>query len=340
GGGPDGGCERGAAGPDVGRGVPDDRAADRGGDRRRHGRADTGRPRRPDLRHRRRPRPARRGAGPRQDDAGAHPCRGARPRVQPHPIHPRPDAGRHHRHQHPGRGRGRPAPLCLPARADLLQPGPRRRDQPGNPQDPVRPARGDAGEDCLRRQRHPPALPALLRPRHPESAGDGGHLSPARGAARPLLLQAPRPVPHRRRPDRDRAPHHDARLRRRRKGRRRRHDLRHGGPCSAGADRHPRHRLRGPPGPRHASGGGGGGAGCPPLCPLRRQPAWGASDRARRQDPGPDRGPAQRLLRRRPGRRPPRSPPPADPQLRGRSGRHLPRRRAHHPPPGGARGGV
>ena len=40
--------------------------------------------------------------------------RGARSRLQPHPVHARPDAGRHRRHQHHRRGGGR-APVPLPA---------------------------------------------------------------------------------------------------------------------------------------------------------------------------------------------------------------------------------
>ncbi len=92
--------------------------------------------------------------------------------VQPDPVHAGPDAGRHHRHEHPHRG-GRPARLPVPARADLRQPRPRRRDQPGDAQDPVEPARGDAGAPGHGR---PPALPArgaVLRPRDPEPARDG-----------------------------------------------------------------------------------------------------------------------------------------------------------------------
>ena len=79
-------------------------------------------------------------------------------------------------HEHPHRG-GRPARLPVPAGSDLREPRPRRRDQPGDAQDPVEPARGDAGAPGHGR---PPALPAraaVLRPRHAEPARDGGDVS-------------------------------------------------------------------------------------------------------------------------------------------------------------------
>ena len=144
--------------------------------------------------------------GPGQDDARAHDRRRHRLLVQPHPVHAGPDAGRHHRHEHPRRG-GRPAGLPVPARPDLRQPRPGRRDQPGDAQDPVEPARGDAGAPGHGR---PPALPArsaVLRARDPEPARDGGHVSPARGPARPVLLQGHGPVPVRGGPRRDHGPH-------------------------------------------------------------------------------------------------------------------------------------
>ena len=51
-----------------------------------------------------------------------------------------------------------------------------------------------------------PARPAVLRPRDPEPARDGGHLSPARGPARPLPVQGHGPVPVGGGPDRDHGP--------------------------------------------------------------------------------------------------------------------------------------
>ena len=143
--------------------------------------------------------------GPRQDDARPDDRRRHRLHVQPDPVHAGPDAGRHHRHEHPHRG-GRPARLPLPAGPDLRQPRPRRRDQPRHAQDAVEPARGDAGAPGHGR---PPALPArsaVLRPRDPEPARDGGHLSPARGAARPLPVQGHGPVPVRGGPRHDHGP--------------------------------------------------------------------------------------------------------------------------------------
>ena len=107
--------------------------------------------------HGRRARPARRGAGSRQDPA--------RPRLrlrigrafQPGAVHPRPDAGRHPRHQHL-RGRRRLLPPA--ARAGVHRRPDGRRDQPHAAQDPGGPARGDAGaagDD--RRRAAPPAAP-------------------------------------------------------------------------------------------------------------------------------------------------------------------------------------
>ena len=47
--------------------------------------------------------------------------RGARPRLQPHPVHARPDAGRHHRHQHRHGDARRPPRLRVPARPIFSQ---------------------------------------------------------------------------------------------------------------------------------------------------------------------------------------------------------------------------
>ena len=118
---------------------------------------------------------------------------------------PGPDAGRHHRHEHPHRG-GRAAGLQVPAGSDLRQPGARRRDQPRDAEDAVEPARGDAGAPGHGR---PPALQArsaVLRPGDPEPARDGGHLSPPRGAARPVPVQGHGPVPVGGGPHRDHGP--------------------------------------------------------------------------------------------------------------------------------------
>ena len=77
----------------------------------------------------------------------------------------------------------------------------------------------------------------------------------------------------------------------------------------------------------------------PAVRPLRLEPARGAGDHPRRQDPGDPRPPLPRRPRRPPGRRPPGPAAPPDPQLRG-PGREHPGRRHHrrHPPIGrGAR---
>ena len=54
---------------------------------------------------RRRPRAARGRSRPRQDAAGRRRSRGARRELRTDPVHPRPDARRHHRHRRPRRGR-------------------------------------------------------------------------------------------------------------------------------------------------------------------------------------------------------------------------------------------
>ena len=131
--------------------------------------------------------------------------------VQPHPVHARPDARRHHRHRHPGGERRRAAQLPLPARARLRQPRAGRRDQPRHAQDAVGAARGDAGAHGHGGQRAPTALPEpffVLATQNPIE--DGGHLPAARGAARPLPVQGQRPLPLGRRPDGDPEPHHRA----------------------------------------------------------------------------------------------------------------------------------
>ena len=75
---------------------------------------------------------------------------------------------------------------------DLREHRARRRDQPRDAEDAERAARGDAGAPRHRRQADARARRAVLRPRDAEPARDGGHVPAARGAARSLLLQAPR----------------------------------------------------------------------------------------------------------------------------------------------------
>src|SRR5205085_930906 len=95
--------------------------------------------------------------------------------------------------------------LRVPARADVHEPAPGRRDQPGAAEDAVRAARGDgraAGDD---RGRDPSPELALPRHRHPEPDRVRGHVPAARGPARPLPRRARRPrfrLPRRREGDR------------------------------------------------------------------------------------------------------------------------------------------
>ena len=131
--------------------------------------------------------PAGRRAGAGQDppDLDARP--GARPQVQPHPVHARPDAVGHHRDRDPRGGpRDRAARVQVRPRAGLRQPDPGRRDQPHPAQDPGGAAAGDAGEGGHRGRRDVHAGAAVLRAGDPEPDRAGGNLSPSRGAARPI----------------------------------------------------------------------------------------------------------------------------------------------------------
>jgi len=77
--------------------------------------------------------------------AGPHPGQNAQPRLQPHPVHPRPDARRHPRHQHGHGNARRQAVLRVPEGTDLHPNLSGRRNQPGHAQNPVGHARNDAG---------------------------------------------------------------------------------------------------------------------------------------------------------------------------------------------------
>ena len=112
--------------------------------------------------------------------------------LQPHPVHARPDARRHHRHQHRDGAARRPPRLRVPAGSDLLADRAGRRDQPGHAQDAVGAAGGHAGAFGHGRRHDPPAQGAVLRHGHAEPDRAGGDLSPARGAARPVPAQAGR----------------------------------------------------------------------------------------------------------------------------------------------------
>ena len=113
--------------------------------------------------------------------------RRARRLVQAAPVHARPRARRPRRHPHlPGghrrvRHRARPRVLQLPAR---------RRDQPRARQGAVGAARGHAGAPGDDRARHAQGAGAVPRDGHAEPDRVRGHLPAARGAGRPLHVQA------------------------------------------------------------------------------------------------------------------------------------------------------
>ena len=101
-----------------------------------------------------------------------------------HPVHARPPADRRHR----ALGlRPADARLRVPAGADLRERRPRRRDQPRDPEDAVRAARGDGRAAGDRRRRHARAAVAVPPPRDREPDRVRGHVPAPRGAARPLL---------------------------------------------------------------------------------------------------------------------------------------------------------
>ena len=128
--------------------------------------------------------PADRGRpGDRQD----RPRQGDRPQprllVPADPVHAGPAAvGRHRpldlQPEDPG--------VRVPAGPDHDPGRPRRRDQPGDAEDPVGPARVHGGAPGDDRRHHPPDARPVPRHRHPEPDRVRGHVRPARGAARPL----------------------------------------------------------------------------------------------------------------------------------------------------------
>ena len=119
----------------------------------RHRRPRRHRPRRADLPVRRRPLPAGRRARAGQDAPGTHAGQDPGPGLLAHPVHARPDAGRHHGHEHGDGVARRQAILRVSTRADLHADLPGRRNQPGHAQDAVGHARSDAG-GLGQRRRH------------------------------------------------------------------------------------------------------------------------------------------------------------------------------------------
>ncbi len=128
------------------------------------------------------------------DDQHAEPH--AESQFQPHPVHPRPHARRHHRH---GRDRGEPqhgdAGVPFSRGPAVLPRHPRRRDQPHAAEDAGGAAGGDAGAAGDGGPRAARLVRSVLRAGHAEPHRAGGDLSASRGAARPLHVQGLREVP-------------------------------------------------------------------------------------------------------------------------------------------------
>ena len=191
--------------------------------------------------------------GPRQDPRR----QGLRGRPQrllrAHPVHARPDAGRHHRHAGLAPGQRH---LRVRRRAGLPLDRARRRDQPRAAEGAVRAARGDGGAAGDGRVRHLSAARSVPGARDAQPDRAGGHLSAARGGARPL------PPPRHPRPAgrAGRAPHPRPRRarERRRPGARARagRDRRREGGARGRAARPPRARPQGVHrAPRHGDAG-------------------------------------------------------------------------------------
>ena len=132
--------------------------------------------------------------GPRQDAHDQDRRRRARRLVQAAPVHARPRAGRPRRHAHLPRRHGR---VRHRARAGVLQLPARRRDQPRAGEGAVGAARGDAGAPGHDRPRDASGAGAVPRDGDAEPDRVRGHLPAARGAGRPLHVQARRRLPDR-----------------------------------------------------------------------------------------------------------------------------------------------
>ena len=212
---------------------------------------------------------------------------GAGRQLRPHPVHARPRARRPRRHAPVAAGRRQ---LPHRARPGVRQPAARRRDQPRARQGPVRAARGDAGAPGHDRRRDAPRARAVPRARHAEPDRVRGHLRPARGAGRPLPVQARGRLPERRGRDRGRRPRVGADAARRARRWRSTSLLEHQAGRARGVRRPLDDRLRGHARRRHA-----------PPRPLRaRRPR--AADPVRRQParvarPGPGRAGARAAAR-------------------------------------------
>ena len=140
---------------------------------------------------------ARRGRARAGQDDGHQDARpGDRRRLQAHPVHAGPGAGRPRRDPHLQPEDRRVQHLARPG---LHQPAAGRRDQPGAGQGAERAARGHAGTPGDHRSRDAPGPRPVPRAGDPEPDRDRGHVRAARGPGRPVHAQGPRRLPE---PDR------------------------------------------------------------------------------------------------------------------------------------------
>ena len=107
--------------------------------------------------------------------------------LQPRAVHAGPHAERHHGHgDFAGDGSAGAARVRVCERADLREHRARRRNQPHPAEDPGRAAPGDAGAEGQRGQTQLRPRETVLRPRDAKPDRARGHVSAARGAARPV----------------------------------------------------------------------------------------------------------------------------------------------------------
>ena len=165
------------------------------GDRQVDRRQPRGRRRRHHVHARGRPRAPRGRAGARQDDARAHARRDAVAHLLAHPVHARPHARRHPRHDGHRRDAGAAA-RCFEFRKGPIFANIVLADEINRATPKTQSALLEAMQEhrVSGRQAHARARRAVRRPRDAEPARDGGDVPAPRGAARPLLLQAPRAV--------------------------------------------------------------------------------------------------------------------------------------------------
>ena len=181
-------------------------------------------------------------------------------------------------------------------------------------------ARGDAGALGHRREADLPARGAVLRARDAEPARDGGHLPAARGAARPLLLQARRRVSRPRRAAHDPRPHdRPTTTPQPQAGARQGAHPRDARARARGAGRAPRAGLRGARRARDAPGEPGGARRCrSSSCATARRRAARRRCSSPRRSARCSRAASRSSIDDIRARRAAGAAPPPDPQLRGR----------------------